>query len=299
MPSGERTAKIIREYLKTLPKTDRYVEAAFFGGSFTAVDTALQEELLSAAYEFVKSGEIDGIRLSTRPDFIDDEILKRLVSYGTTSIELGVQSMIESVLEASGRGHTAEAVKKAVRVIKKYPVRLGLQMMTGLPGDTAEGAIKTAEELVALKPDFVRIYPTLVIRDTRLFTMYKNGSYKPQSLEEAVSLAALLVEKFKKNNITVIRTGLAVTEEISPGGSLEAGPFHSAFGELTQGEILYNKMLEEIKSARTATFLVNPKDISKAVGNKKKNIKRFCEKGISVTFLQDDKIPIGEILRRD
>ncbi len=283
MPSGERTAKIIRKYLKTLPKTDRYVEAAFFGGSFTAVDTALQEELLSAAYEFVKSGEIDGIRLSTRPDFIDDEILKRLVSYGTTSIELGVQSMIESVLEASGRGHTAEAVKKAVRVIKKYPVRLGLQMMTGLPGDTAEGAIKTAEELVALKPDFVRIYPTLVIRDTRLFTMYKNGSYKPQSLEEAVSLAALLVEKFKKNNITVIRTGLAVTEEISPGGSLEAGPFHSAFGELTQGEILYNKMLEEIKSARAATFLVNPKDISKAVGNKQKNIKRFCEKGISET----------------
>ncbi|MBQ7794818.1 MAG: radical SAM protein [Clostridia bacterium] len=299
VPSGERADKIIREHLETLPKTDRIIEAAFFGGSFTAVETSLQEELLAAAYEFVKSGEIDGIRLSTRPDFINDEIMQRLISYGVTTVELGVQSMDDGVLFAAGRGHTATDVETAVRVIKKYPVKLGLQMMTGLPSDNDEKSIATAEKIIALKPDFVRIYPTLVIRDTRLCEMYGQGTYRPQELEGAVSLAARLMEMFRKNNITVIRAGLAATEEISPNGALVAGPYHSAFGELCEGELFYNKMLDSLSEGKTAVFAVNPRDISKAIGNGARNMTRFKEQGISVSLIQDEAVPLGEIVRKD
>ncbi len=297
--SGERTTEIIKEHLATIPKTETMVETAFFGGSFTAVEEALQIELLSSAYEFVKRGEIDGIRLSTRPDFIDDGILQRLVSFGVTTIELGVQSMDDEVLSQSGRGHTAEDVKNAVRIIKKYPVKLGLQMMTGLPSDTDEKALRTADEIILQKPDFVRIYPTLVLCDTRLCQMYESGEYKPQELDDAVGLCAKLIQKFTDNNIGVIRTGLAVTEEISPNGKLVAGPFHSAFGELSEGEIFYEKMLLGIKNAKEATFLVNPRDISKAIGNKGRNTKRLKAMGIRAEFIQDENVPLGTIKRKE
>lgn len=299
IPSGNRTTEIINEYLKTLPKKDRCIEAAFFGGSFTAVDEALQTELLAAAYEFVKDGRIDGIRLSTRPDFIDDDVMARLMKYGVTSIELGVQSMDEAVLLASGRGHTAETVEKAVKTIKKYPVKLGLQMMTGLPADTDERSIETAKRIIALKPDFVRIYPTLVIKDTKLCSMYQSGEYKPQSLDGAVELAAKLMEMFSENGITVIRAGLAATDEISPGGALVAGPYHSAFGELAEGEIFYNRIRLALGDRKKAEIAVNPRDISKAVGNCRKNIKRLEESGFDVKFVQDDTVEKGEIKRKD
>ncbi|MEE0944464.1 MAG: radical SAM protein [Clostridia bacterium] len=298
-PSAERTREIIEEYLATLPKDNRCVEAAFFGGSFTAVEVELQEELLQVAYEFVKDGRIDGIRLSTRPDFIDEAVMARLMKYGVTSIELGVQSMDDGVLLASGRGHTAVDVKNAVETIKKYPVKLGLQMMTGLPDDTDEKSLATAEKIVALSPDFVRIYPTLVIRDTRLCDMYQKGAYKPQGLESAVSLAAKLMEMFRKNAITVIRAGLATTEEISPGGALVAGPYHSAFGELAEGEMFYNRIKAVLADSKTAEIAVNPKDISKAVGNRRKNIERFKEEGCLVHFVQDERVAQGEIKRKD
>ncbi len=299
VPSGVRTKAIIKEYLSTLPKENRIVETAFFGGSFTAVDTSLQEELLSSAYEFVKSGEIDGIRLSTRPDFIDDSVIHRLVSYGVTTIELGVQSMDDEVLLASGRGHTAKDVKKAVEIIRKYPVKLGLQMMTGLPNDTDGKSLETAEKIIALKPDFVRIYPTLVLCDTRLSLMYEKGEYKPQDLDEAVSLVGRLMEKFGENNITVIRAGLCPTEEISPDGKLVAGPFHSAFGELCEGEIFYKRILRSIGNEKLATFLVNPKDISKAIGNKGRNTERLKAEGIRIEFIQDENVPLGTIERKE
>lgn len=298
-PSGERTKEIIEEYLVTLPKENRCVEAAFFGGSFTAVEVELQEELLSAAYEFVKDGRIDGIRLSTRPDFIDESVMARLMKYGVTAIELGVQSMDDEVLIKSGRGHSEKDVERAVKIIKQYPVKLGLQMMTGLPDDTDEKSIKTAEKIIALAPDFVRIYPTLVIRDTKLSDMYETGEYKPQSLDNAVELTAKLMEMFRRNNITVIRAGLAATEEISPGGALVAGPYHSAFGELAEGEIFYNRIKAALADGKTAEILINPKDISKATGNRKRNIERFENEGYNIRFVQDETVPQGEIRRKD
>lgn len=299
-PSGARTEKIIKEHLKTLPESGRVVEAAFFGGSFTAVDTALQEELLSAAYKFIKSGQIDGIRLSTRPDYIDDEIMERLMRYGVTTVELGVQSLDDEVLIKSGRGHTAEDVERAVGIIRKYPVKLGLQMMTGLPGDTAEKSLETARRIVALKPDCARIYPTLVIKDTELAQMYGRGEYTPQTLDGAVELAAQLMEILRNGGVEVIRVGLAATDEICEGGALVAGPCHSAFGELAEGEIFFQRIKKAVAGRKgDITLYVNPADISKAIGNGKRNIKRFLSEGISLRFIQDENISKGEIVRKD
>lgn len=295
--TGETAKKIIDETLKTLPKTDRRIEIAFFGGSFTAISIDLQIELLSVANSYIKSGEVDGIRLSTRPDFIDDEIMERLISYGVTAVELGVQSMDCEVLEKSERGHKKDSVYNAVKTIKKYPIELGLQMMTGLPGDTPEKSIATAKEIIALKPDTVRIYPTLVIRDTRLNLMYQSGEYVPQTLDNAVSLASKLIEMFRKNNITILRVGLAATDEISPGQALISGPYHPAFGELCESEILYNKMSDLLKSDTTATFAVNPADISKAVGNRKKNIRRFEKLAKKITLVQSENVEKNTIVR--
>lgn len=296
--SSARVREIINEHLETIDAAGSHVEAAFFGGSFTAIEPELQEELLGAAYEFLKEGRICGIRLSTRPDFINDEIMQRLVKYKVTSIELGVQSMSDKVLALSGRGHTAEDVKNAVKIIRKYPIELGLQMMTGLPGDTGAESIETAKEIISLKPDCVRIYPTLVIKDTALYDMYLEGTYKPQTLDGAVRLAAKLIEMFRAENIKLLRVGLAATEEISPGGALAAGPYHAAFGELSEGEIFYNKMLSAAKGGQPAEFEVNPLDISKAVGNGKRNISRLLEKGIKVRLIQNPAVPKGELYIR-
>lgn len=290
----EQIKRTIKEYLKTLPKTDREVEVAFFGGSFTGISADKQAEFLETAYEFIKSGEVDGIRLSTRPDYISKEILDRLKKYNTTAIELGVQSMDSEVLRLSARGHSSSDVKNAVKMIKEYPFKLGLQMMTGLPGDTPEKSIKTAEEIIALNPDFVRIYPTLVLRDTYLEKMYKNGEYTPQTVDETVKLLKVLLSMFYENDIEVIRVALAVTDEISPKGSVVAGPFHSAVRELAEGEIYYEKICKILDENKDADcVLVNPAEISKAVGNAKRNIKRIKEK-----YAKDIKIKPEETIKK-
>lgn len=286
----------IEEYLKTLPKENRFVEAAFFGGSFTGIDIDVQRRLLSAAYEYVKSGEIDGIRLSTRPDYISAEILDMLDEYGVTTIELGVQSMDDEVLKCASRGHTAQQVRDAVALIRKYPFRLGLQMMTHLPGDTDEKSIMTARKIIELKPDMVRIYPTLVIKDTYLEKLYREGKYTPHTVDEAVALCKQLLPMFDEAGIPVIRVALAVTDEISPGGSLVAGPFHSAFREIVESEIYFDKMLDEVKNG-AQKIGVNSREISKAVGNKRRNIERIEQiTGKKIKIYGDDSIKRGNIV---
>ena len=294
---GVRVKEIINEHLSTIEKVkERRVEAAFFGGSFTAIETNKQTELLESAFEFVKNGRIDGIRLSTRPDYIDDEIVSRLVRYGVTAVELGVQSLDDEVLRLSGRGHKSDVVKAAVEILKRYPVEVGLQMMTGLPGDTPEKSLDTCRKIIAMKPDCVRIYPTLVIKDTGLERLYTEGKYVPQSIDDAVSLAADLMIEFKRNNINVLRVGLAATEEISYDGALVAGPFHSAFGELAEGEIFYKKIIEAMKDKEYTEFLINPKDISKVVGNGKRNIKRLKENNKTIKLISDESVLTGDIV---
>ncbi len=293
----EEVFKIIEEHLKTLPDGEKYVEAAFFGGSFTGISASKQCELLGAAKEYINLGKIQGIRLSTRPDYISEEILERLKEYGVTTIELGVQSMDDEVLKQSNRGHTKEDVIKASKLIKAYGFRLGLQMMTGLLGDTPEKSIETAKKIIEQKPDFVRIYPTLVLKETKLEELFKSGEYLPQTVEEAASLCKDLIRMFKSAEIEIIRVSLVTTEEISKDGAVVAGPYHPAFRELAEGEIYFEEMEELIKKDHNIrTFLVNPKEISKAVGNKRRNILKIKEKyGFWVKVKPDTDIDAGKI----
>lgn len=288
--------KTIEKYLTTLPKNNARIEAAFFGGSFTGIPIEEQTELLSAAYEYVKDRRINGIRLSTRPDYISEEILDNLQKYGVTTIELGVQSMDDEVLLRSNRGHKSSDVINAVKLIRDYPFALGLQMMTGLPGDTKTKSLRTADAIIALKPDMVRIYPTLTIRDTKLEEMYRDGSYTPETLGEAVKLCAELVLKFEAADITVIRVGLQSTDEINESGeSVVAGPVHSAFGELVENEIYYGLIMNALEG-RDGVIYVNPCEISKAVGNKRRNIIRIKnETGRDVKIRPDDRLRKREV----
>ncbi len=287
----------VENYLKTIPEGEKKVEIAFFGGSFTGISEEKQTALLEAAYEFVKDKKADGIRLSTRPDYISDRILERLLKYGVKTVELGVQSMDDEVLVASGRGHTKETVKKAVSLIKKYPFKLGLQMMIGLPCDTEEKSLKTAEEIIALNPDFVRIYPTLVLKDTYLQKMYEKGEYRAWSVDETVGVLKKILPAFSEKGIDVIRVALAVTDEISPQGALVAGPFHPAIRELAEGEIYFDKMCSMLeKDSALRAFSVNCGEISKALGNGRKNAKRIKEKyGFEIKIKPSKTLKKGEI----
>lgn len=296
--TADDVKRIIDEHLKTLPDTDKFVEAAFFGGSFTGIAIEEQTKLLLQAQEYIKKGDINGIRLSTRPDYISKPILDNLLKHGVTTIELGVQSMDDGVLKASNRGHTREDVIKAVNLIKQYPFTLGLQMMTGLPEDTDEKSLYTADEIIALKPDIVRIYPTLTIKDTFLAKMYLSGKYKPQTLDNAVILAKKLLLKFEDNGINVIRIGLQSTDEICEDGSVVAGPVHSSFRELVESSIYYDIMYDCLKDmdCTAADVYVNTKEISKAVGNRRSNIEKIKnELNITIKIHGDEKLLKREV----
>lgn len=297
--TAQDVRETINEYLKTLPTQNRRVEAAFFGGSFTGIPIYEQSALLSAAYEYIEAGLIDGIRLSTRPDYIDREILDNLLRYGVTTIELGVQSMNDEVLAKSNRGHKKEDVINAVNLIREYPFTLGLQMMTGLPGDTKTKSLETADEIIKLRPECVRIYPTLTIRDTKLEDMYRSGEYTPQTVDEAVDVCKELVLKFEANNINVIRVGLQSTDEISESGeSVVAGPLHSAFGELVESSIYCDIITEKLRECnnKTASVFVAPSEVSKATGNKKSNIEKIKSKtGIDIKIRVDEHLKKREV----
>ena len=217
--------KIVEENLATARK-DRSVEIAFYGGSFTGIPVSLREDLLKTASEYMRTGAVESIRLSTRPDLIDVAVLKTLKEYNVDLIELGVQSMDDEVLKKCGRGHTSGDVYRAVELIRDAGISFGIQTMIGLPGDTVEKAINTAHKVVLLTPDTVRIYPALVIRDTPLDKMYRRGDYTPLTLEEAVMICARLLDIYYRNNINVIRVGLQPTDVINLSGNVTAGPFH-------------------------------------------------------------------------
>lgn len=289
--------RIIEEHLTTLPKTNRNIEVAFFGGSFTGIPIDEQSALMEQVKPYIKSGEIDGIRLSTRPDYIKRPILDNLKAYGVKTIELGVQSMVDEVLKASNRGHTSKDVKNAVKLIREYGFSLGLQMMTGLPGDTDEHSLTTAKKLIELQPDFVRIYPTLIIKDTYLEKMYDKGEYTPQSLDDAVTLSKKLLLMFECADIKVIRIGLQPTDEINENASVVAGPFHSSFGELVESAVYYDIIYNAVSNlSGNVTVYVNPKEISKAIGNKRSNIIKIKENtGLDIKITGDTNLGKREV----
>ncbi len=246
-------------------------EIAFFGGSFTAIEPDYMIALLKAAKPFLDDNKFCGIRVSTRPDAINEDVLSVLKEYGVTTIELGAQSTDENVLKLNNRGHSREDIFASSLLIKKCGFSLGLQMMTGLYGSDDAKDYKTAEDIVFLKPDTVRIYPTITLDDTYLGELYKSGKYTPQSLQGAVRLCGELLKLFYDNNIKVIRLGL------HSGGNVEegylAGPYHPAFGELCEGEIYLSEAIKKLRNVPkgNVSIYVNPREISKMTGQQKKN----------------------------
>lgn len=286
----ELADRMISQALSTIPQ-DSTVEIGFFGGSFTGIDLSLQKGLLSVAKSYVEKGRVHAIRLSTRPDYISEEIVAMLTEYGVTTVELGAQSMDNAVLCANLRGHTKEDTVRASGLIQAAGINLGLQMMTGLKKDTDETCIRTAQEIISLNPACVRIYPTLVLRGTHLAHWYQSGTYIPQTLEDAISICATLKNMFDSADIPIIRMGLMASENINQEAEVVAGPYHPAFGELVQSE-LYFRALE--KSVTTdACIFVHPKTISAFIGNNRRNIEKFLERGYRVQFIGDADIPYG------
>lgn len=266
-------------------------EIAFFGGSFTAINRDYMTYLLDCAFPYVKNGLFKGIRCSTRPDAIDKEVLSVLKKYGVTAIELGAQSMDDMVLLMNDRGHTAEDVVNASRLIKEHGFELGLQMMTGLYGDTNEKSIETAEKIIALKPATVRIYPTAVLEKTRLATLFEKGDYTPQTVSEAAELCSKLLGMFNESDIAVIRLGL------HSGGNVEdgfvAGAYHPAFRELCESRLYLDKCLKIIKEnniGNNITIYVRPCEISKMTGQKRSNIEFLSEMGITARVKPDEML---------
>ena len=290
--TGAEVKDIIEYYLNNFKDSDRKVEVAFFGGSFTGIDKKVQEELLLA-------GKVDSIRISTRPDYIDQEILDLLKKYNVQTIELGVQSANDFVLNKCKRGHSFEDVKRASKLIRKNNFILGHQMMVGLPESTQKDEIETAKKLIKLHPKMVRIYPVLVIKDTKLAEDYFNGEYKPNTLEQAVETSAILLQMFEKKNIDVIRIGLQSTDEIcnpeNDNSQVVAGPYHPAFRQLVESRICYDEFARKIQKLnnriKVVRVKVNGNMINNFVGHRRENIKRIKELyNVDVIVEQDDSV---------
>ncbi len=290
-PSIEDICSEIERCLSTFEK-NYYAEIAFFGGSFTGIPEERQLEMLKMAWEYIQSGKVQGIRLSTRPDYITPHILDYLKEYGVTAIELGVQSMEESVLAKNNRGHSVAQVEEATRLIKSYGCfKLGLQQMLGLYGSTPEGDIESAKKIAALKPETVRIYPTIVLEKTGLEHLFFKGDYLPYTLEQAVEIGSRAYEIYTKNGIKVIRMGLQSTELINEEGRIK-GPYHSSYGELVKSRLLRRRLENVLEGRKGKVVLrVNPTVVSKVVGNKRCNVEYFKEKmGIDLQIKVDESV---------
>lgn len=278
-------------------------QIAFFGGSFTAIEREEMTALLEAAQPFLQTGRFDGIRISTRPDAVDEEVLGLLKHYGVTAIELGAQSMDDRVLAASHRGHTAAHTVAAAKRIRAHGFLLGLQMMTGLPLDTDEGALATAQAFCELSPDTVRIYPTVVLRGTALAKAYEQGLYTPPALDETVRLCARLLTLFEhEHHIRVIRLGLHDGETLKT--NVLAGGYHPALRELCEGHLYVNTALAVLThmgpcaKEQEITLAVAPKAVSRMIGQRKCNLTLLKSHGFSVRVKGDETVPLWEVVAR-
>lgn len=288
-PNVKEIIDTIELHLETMPKS-AHIELAFFGGNFTGIPMREQENYLKIAQPYIKSGLIKGLRLSTRPDYINAEVLELLKKYKVDTIELGAQSFDEEVLKCSKRGHNTMDIFKAVELIKIFGIKFGLQMMIGLPGDTKEKAIKTAEKIIELNADNTRIYPTLVIKDTKLAAMFKKGEYKPLSMKEAINWCASIVEIFEKSSVKVLRVGLHPSEGLLDGSELVAGPFHQSFRELVLSEIWRRKLRMIDQISDSIRICVNPKELNYAVGYNSSNKKFLLNKFKKIAFIADSNL---------
>lgn len=301
LPAGPADVEsAVRQALLRLPENSA-PQLAFYGGSFTAIPAEEQEALLGAAKPYLDAGLLSGIRLSTRPDAIDDGTLSRLSRYGVDTVELGAQSMIDEVLWSTGRGHRAADTERASALIKSGGFRLVLQMMTGLPGSSHELDMETARRIAALRPDGVRIYPTVIIKDTALYDMWKSGEYAEHTVEQAVTTCAEIAPLFEEKGIAVIRLGLNPTDELS-GGSAVGGAYHPALGELVKSRIMLKKAIALLEGVSGVGVVLGAerKELSQVVGQHRCNISAICDKfGFKWVKVVPADISSGEIVIRE
>ena len=305
----EVTPKDVKEtveyYLNSFKEKNVYTEIAFFGGSFTGIEIEKQEDLLQAAYEFIKLKRVNSIRVSTRPDYIDKPRLKLLKKYGVKTIELGVQSTNDYILKRAKRNHTFEDVKKASKLIRWYGFTLGHQMMVGLPDSTLIDELRTAKDLAKLKPKIMRIYPVLVLKGTELEKDYLDGTYFPLSVEQAVERCKELCYFFEKKKINVIRVGLQSTDTISDlskneNSEVVAGPYHETFRQLVESAMNYDKIVNKIRSFNTKVkegeIVTSPDNVNNVVGYKRENILKLKDYyDVDAKVKQDEKMKKGKI----
>jgi histone acetyltransferase (RNA polymerase elongator complex component) len=298
LPDPSSIPSTISSYLASASPGDP-VQVAFYGGSFTALPVEVQKRYLGAVQPFLSTGRIAGIRLSTRPDAVTPGILTLLKQYHVSTIELGAQSMDDEVLLLSDRGHTSTHTRSAVGLLREYAFTIGLQLMPGLPGDTAGRFHETVERVVSLKPDLVRIYPVLVIRDTPLAELHRTGRYTPLSLDDAVDICRDALERFEAAGIEVARVGLQPTEELERPGTVLAGPWHPAFRQLVESSRflgLMRALLAPGNGSGPITFIVNPVDLSSAIGQNRRNIHAIRgHYGRDARIVTDPALPKGSV----
>jgi histone acetyltransferase (RNA polymerase elongator complex component) len=268
-------------------------EIAFYGGTFTGLSIETMEDLLSAVHGYIRKGLFESVRVSTRPDALDSRKLDLMWHYGVRTVELGVQSLDKGVLEESRRGYTPERVREGVDELAQHGFRIGIQLMPGLPGDTREKFLRTVQEVVALKPAMVRLYPTVVVQGTGLAGQYRQGRYRPLGLQEAVDLCAESCIVLEENGIPVIRIGLQASPSLQEEGIIVAGPWHPAFGFLVRTEIYQRKLLELLfgkDRSRTLRIRVNPRDIPMVRGHRNHALEELIRKtGMETLEIVSDK----------
>ncbi|MDP3695316.1 MAG: radical SAM protein [Desulfocapsaceae bacterium] len=283
--------------LRVLPVPQ--VQVAFFGGSFTCLPRARQEELLAEIQPFLASGQVGCIRLSTRPDCVDREVCSFLLSHGVRIVELGVQSLDDRVLQASRRGHDADDSRRAVALLQEAGMEVGIQLLPGLPLETTGSFLRTVREVVTLAPAFVRLYPVLVVEHAGLAEMYRRGEYRPLSMNRALALTCRAKEILTAASIRVVRIGL------QPSAALErellAGPYHPAFGELVASRIWLKKirpLLASCPIGKRVTIQISPRDLSAVIGMKRLNMQRFERLGLAdrLEITTDNEMKRGTLL---
>ncbi len=298
-PAPSSVGSTIRLYLATARSSGR-AEVAFYGGSFTALPLELQRAYLEAVTPSIDAGQVAGIRLSTRPDAVSADVLRLLKKHQVSTVELGAQSMDDEVLRCSERGHSAADTVRAVHLLREHGFKVGIQLMPGLPGDSAETFGNTVLRVIDLRPELVRIYPALVIRETPLELLYRAGGYSPLPLDEAVAWCRDALSRFRQAGIEVTRIGLQPTEELERPGTIVAGPYHPALRQLVESSLMLERMRSLLGLVRRGTDValsVNPRDLSFAIGQRRKNVHLLqSEFGIaSLLFRTDASVPRGQV----
>ncbi|MFZ4400113.1 MAG: elongator complex protein 3 [Bacteroidales bacterium] len=289
IPDPAEVERIIELHLSTIPNFNTEIEVGFFGGSFTGIPTIQQQAYLKIVQPFIKEGLVKSIRLSTRPDYITADNLDLLKLYNVETIELGAQSLDNEVLSLSKRGHSAEDVRNASQLIRSKGFKLGLQMMIGLPGDSLEKSVATANKIVEFGADNTRIYPCIVIKDTYLETLYKKGKYKALSIDESIDILKEIIPVFEKANVNIIRIGLHPSEELQ-GSAFVAGPYHSSLRELIETKIWKDLLINHANNLghyQSINIFVAPKMYNFAIGYNAANRKMLQKTYKNVKFLLD------------